>query len=142
MANVRPQRKSQFTRVDNDNEEPELINPTRGKTTANSFFFDDYSQMHSKTFKPDPDKPGKEIISKGIQSCDLESIVRTLASLQFTTKGKIDADGKVELVFCSPDPIVTTENPKPEVRFVESERPKERAHRRHGNRETRKLFLM
>jgi hypothetical protein len=144
MANVRPPRKSQFTRVDNDNEEPELINPKREKTTANSFFFDDYNQMHSETFKAATGEPVKQPLqSKGISGGNLESLVRTLASLQFTTKGKVDADGKVEIVFCSPVPIVTEEKPKPEVRFIESERPRERTrHRSHKQKEHKRLFLM
>jgi hypothetical protein len=78
---------------------------------------------------------------EGVQVANLESLVRTLASLQFTTKGKIDADGKVEIVFCSPEPIVMEEKVAPTVRFVKPDHPQESTPRRkHRHRERRLLF--
>jgi len=145
MANVRP-RRSKFTRVDDENEEPELINPVRNETTSNSNFFNDYDQMHSSTFrngnggKPEQNVPDKV---KDASGRDLESLVRTLASLQFTTKGKIDSDGKVEIIFCSPEPIVIEEKPKPEVRFVENEPEiRVKTQHKHKHRRSNRRFLM
>jgi hypothetical protein len=138
MAYVRPPRKSKVTRVDDD-EEPELINPTRDEKPTG--LFADYDQMHSKTFKPAGDKPANKNSVEGVQVANLESLVRTLASLQFTTKGKIDADGKVEIVFCSPEPIVMEEKVAPTVRFVKPDLPQESTPRRkHRHRERRLLF--
>jgi len=143
MANVRPSRKSKFTRVDDDvNEEPELINPRRDEQPTGSFF-NDYDQMHSKSFNNMDDKSIENKKIKGLTGGDLESLVKTLASLQFTTKGKIDADGKVEIVFCSPEPIVMEEKPVPEVRFVKSDAPQRMApHHSHRHKERKGRFLM
>jgi len=139
MANVRPPRKSKFTRVDDD-EEPELINPVRNEQ-PNGSFFSDYDQMHSKFFKSADDKSADKKVEE-TKVVDLESLVRTLASLQFTTKGKIDADGKVEIVFCSPEPIVMEEKPVPEVRFVEPNKPSKERARRHSHRHKERKRLL
>jgi len=147
MANVRPPRKPKFTRVDDEIEEPELINPPfrRENPTENSFF-NDYDQMHSKSFHNGSTggKPGdtSQFQMKGIKGADLESLVKTLASLQFTTKGKIDSDGKVEIVFCSPEPIVMEEKPTPRVEFIELKQPKEAPRHSHRHREHKRRFLM
>jgi hypothetical protein len=130
MANVRPPRKTKFTRVDDD-EEPELINPKREEKPS---FFTDYDQMHQNSFRKSGDKPEVQS-NKGTFDVNLESLVKTLASLQFTTKGKIDADGKVEIMFCSPEPIVLEEKSIPEAKLVEFGYPKEHYSRhKHSHR--------
>lgn len=148
MANVRPPRKSKNARVDDEIEEPER--PTShvgdGRPAGRSFFLDDYDQMHSRSFNGNGDTntfgmTGSNKI-KGPKGGTLESLVTTLASLQFTTKGKIDADGKFELVFCSPEPIVVEEKPKPEVRFIEPILPPERKSSGHKHRRSKRRFLM
>jgi len=144
MANVRPPRKSKFTRVDNENEEPEFINPVRGRRTEDFSFTEDYAQMHSNSFNKEPSDQteglGQNKI-KNVTGAHLESLVKTLASLQFTVKGKIDVDGNAEIVFCSPEPIVVEERPKAEVKFMELPQRKE-PHRKHRHREPRRRFLM
>jgi hypothetical protein len=130
MANIRPPRKSKVTRVDDD-EEPELINPKREEKFS---FSSDYDQMHQKSFKGPDDKSGPTK-QKGTFDVNLESLVKTLASLQFTTKGKIDADGKVEIMFCSPEPIVLEEKPIPQDKLVEFDYPEQRSPRhKHSHR--------
>jgi len=138
MANVRPPRKSKFTRVD-DEEEPELINPVRGEKSS---FFNDYDQMHQKAFKVSGDKP-ENLNSKSTYDVNLESLVKTLASLQFTTKGKIDADGKVEIMFCSPEPIVMEARRMPEAKLVEFGTPKAHTSRhKHKHRSSKMNYFL
>jgi len=120
-------------------------------------FFSDYSNWHAGAFAQTPGGKANGLqVTKG---CTVETLVSTLADLQFTVKGKVGEDGKFELMFCSPDPVVTQEvtrseppapivevgtevPPKPvmerEVRFIEAprrrEHSRERSHRRRKNR--------
>jgi hypothetical protein len=145
MANVRPQRRSKFTRVD-DNVEDEPVFFKNEEANRQFSFDGDYDQMHNQSFtngvggKPTP----KETKIKGASVSDLESLVKTLASLQFTTKGKVDSDGNVEIVFCSPEPIVVEEKPEPKVQLVHvSDKPEiqEKGSRRaHRHKERKKIM--
>jgi len=127
MANVRPKRTNKV-RVE-DFEESSEAPPVREE--PQSFFYSDYSRMHSAKFAEAPQAAsfGSNAGIKGPSGCTLETLVSTLATLQFVTKGKVDADGKFELVFCSPEPVVsevktsTTPTPKSVLRQALEETP-------------------
>jgi hypothetical protein len=122
MANIRPDRSNKKHR-ESFQAAPEVPveEPIRG------FFFDEYQSMHSEHFRPPPAKAGggSQLIA---QTSQLESLVSTLAHLQFTMKGKLDSDGNMEFIFCSPDPVLTQVSPSevPRISDVPSLPPEER----------------
>jgi len=73
--------------------------------TPRSAFMSDFQNMHPSlnTQTGSGDKVEKNAM---VGKTSIESIVSTLAHLQFTTKGRIDENGKFELIFCSPEPVV------------------------------------
>jgi len=101
----RPQKKSKSAKVENEYEEVVGGDPSDGGPEKN-FFFSDYNQMHAESFATAPQKGSAKTGIQGPKGCTLESLVSTLATLQFTTKGKVGEDGKFEIVFCSPEPVV------------------------------------
>jgi hypothetical protein len=110
MAYDRPNKRSKNVRVD-DFEEIPGDNPSG--EPPKSFFFSDYNNMHPGSFAKAHFSGGKA--NSGIQGpsgCTLETLVSTLAELHFTTKGKVGEDGKFELIFCSPEPVVAEVKPK------------------------------
>jgi len=135
MANVRPKRTNN-ARVD-PFEEPGGTPPVQ-EETPRSFFASDYTNMHQQSFKAEnarTSSPGVNAKIAGVGGCTLETLVSTLASLQYTTKGKVGEDGKFELIFCSPEPVVSEVKPLPydnaeqrHVRYVEDT---PRRHHRH-----------
>jgi len=100
MAYARPNKRNNNVRVD-DFEERSDAPPNRGEGTSKSFFSSDYDNMFPGSFHS-----GSEGI-RGPSGCTLETLVATLAKLQFVTKGKVGEDGKFELIFCSPEPVVS-----------------------------------
>jgi hypothetical protein len=102
MANVRPKKRTNIN-VDNIYEESRA-NPVETEGPPMSYF-SEYDGMHKNLF--DANTASKSIPAAPKVDA-LESLVAKLASLQFIVKGKIDADGKTELIFCSPEPVVTT----------------------------------
>lgn len=135
MANVRPKRTNNV-RVDSF-EEPAAAPPVQ-EETPRSYFASDFTNMHQKSFAENSQAAsfGINASIKGVRGCTIETLVSTLASLQYTTKGRIGEDGKFELIFCSPEPVVS-EAPPPtpepvtiqkQVRYVEEE---PRRHHRH-----------
>jgi len=149
MDNVRPSRRS-TAKVDR-NDVPMEGGPNVGNPPKVNSFFDEYDNWHSEKFSNTPYGGGKTTFQK-TKGHSVESIVTTLASLQFTMKGKLDEDGKLELVFCSPEPVVTQDttpaatkvsevNTPQEriVQFAEHPRVRARSHeRRHKPRSTRR----
>jgi len=112
MANVRPPRAKQYAKA-SVFEEPQEVPPVEEETTQGSFFFSDYNRMHPKLNADPPQAKGpRGTAIKGPSGCTLETLVATLANLQFTTKGKVGEDGKFEIVFCSPEPIVSEVKPR------------------------------
>jgi len=101
MANVRPKRTGN-ERVNNfDFQPPEAPPSVNREERPESFFKNDYDNMFPGSFTR---------MSEGIRGpsgCSLETLVATLATLHFTTKGKVGEDGKFELIFCSPEPVVS-----------------------------------
>jgi hypothetical protein len=136
-------KKGKAAKVD-EFEEPVIGDPQKGNPAKNSFFMSDYSQMHAGSFGPATNGGGTSGI-QGPRGCTLESLVSTLATLQFTTKGKVGEDGKFELIFCSPETVVQEVRTTPEepikadrVRFVEPSR--RRHHGDHGRRRPKGLL--
>lgn len=121
MAHVRPKRAN--TAGEKVFEEVPVSHPVGEKTQ--SFFSGDYSQMHSRAFAESGggrNAPSSNAGIRGPSGCTLETLVSTLATLQFTTKGKVGEDGKFELIFCSPEPVVSEEKPAPRARDLSPER--------------------
>jgi len=121
-----------------------------------SAFFRGFDNMHSGAFRNS--STGSSENSTGTVSPELKhlaALVKVLAELQFITKGKVDSNGKVELMFCSPEPIVTQEVkphieepvtpqprvsvvPEPEIRYIEL--PREHTKRVHRKKRTNSFF--
>jgi len=138
MANVRPKR-AKNARVDDYFEEPPGT-PVEEIPRQQPFFGSAYDNMHSNTFDGTRPLSGKG--TSGIKSPKvgtLESLVSTLAGLHFTTKGKIDEDGKFELVFCSPEPVVTAVTPAEPPPVV---RTRSRSEQRDRRRRQKTRFLL
>jgi hypothetical protein len=107
--------------------------------------------MHAGSFSSTGYAGAKKGGIQGPKACTLETLVSTLAALHFTTKGKVGEDGKFELIFCSPEPVVSVETPKAEepragreelapifqreVHFVEPKR------RHHSHRKSKGLLF-
>jgi len=128
MANVRP--KKTKVRVDSVFDDP----PGTPPEEIPRWTFDSaYDNMHSSAFDGPSSKGDGTSGIKSPKVGSLESMVSTLAKLHFTTKGKINEDGKFELVFCSPEPVTSVEIPKiepqPVVRFEEPRARHERRRR-------------
>jgi hypothetical protein len=142
----KPPKGSKFANVSSFEEPPIQIPPKQAQ--AETGFFAEFDQMHSDSFKKAPigGKFGSGIKGPRVES--LESLVAKLAELHFTVKGKIDEDGKVEMMFCSPEPIVQEEPPKrgpavefapqPAVRYIEAPH---RHRDKHDSRKGRKLLF-
>jgi len=119
MTNVRPKRTG-HVRVD-DYETPGEPPIDNRKGEPRGFFSNDYDNMFPGMSSPFTKGGGIQ----GPSGCTLETLVATLANLQFTTKGKVGEDGKFELIFCSPEPVVSEVKPQPtelpvkEVKYVE-----------------------
>jgi hypothetical protein len=143
MANKRPPKKEERFADADSFETPVMAPPAGGKPDQN--FFSGFDFVHSDSFNHASFGGVKNIGIKGPKVESLESLVTRLAELHFVVKGKISEDGKVEMMFCSPEPIVTQEVPlqrdpapecsfpKPQVQFVEAPRAlaAKREHRRH-----------
>lgn len=124
----KPPKGNKFANVSSFEEPP--IQIPQGQ--ADSGFFTEFDQMHSDSFKKTSFGGKMNDGIKGPRVESLETLVAKLAELHFTVKGKIDAEGKVEMMFCSPEPIVTQEPPKrepaveftpqPEFRYIEAPR--------------------
>lgn len=132
-------------RVDNWDVPPE-VPPIQ--TEPRDRYFADYDNMHSERFSGIPPCGESRFNAvRGPTGRNLVSLVQMLARLHFTTKGRIGEDGKFELIFCSPEPVVVqdapkvtepvakvvqlAEQPKPEIRYIEAKRPHEgHSHRR------------
>jgi hypothetical protein len=141
MAHERPKSK---VRVNDFDVPPE----TESKRTGSSggYYSEDYANMHNGYFaRSTPRSGGGANIIQGPKGGTLEDLVAKLATLQYTVKGKVGEDGKFEIVFCSPEPIVTqvpttVEKPgkgvswtprTPEVRYIEAPRKDKKSKRRH-----------
>lgn len=147
MAYERPKKGTKFARVDTFDESIE--NPTPRQSGVSNDFFEGFDNIHSGKFAASSFGGGRanRLESKTIKSSQLESLVTRLAELHFTVKGKVDDEGKVELMFCSPEPVVVQEpamaqiaapsvsfapEAKPEIRYI-----KERHHRHDRSRDRR-----
>jgi len=115
--------------------------PTMGP--APSAFMHDYNEMHpglkpASTTQVSGDK-------KAFNGASIESIVSTLAHLQFTTKGRIDENGKFELIFCSPEPTVAEVRHVPRtqrVTYTEDEGHDHKGHERKRSGHRKKPWLL
>jgi hypothetical protein len=122
---------------------------------ADGSFFQGFDNLHSASFKANASTGSTVKTESTTPKIEhLAFLVKTLADLQFITKGKVDSDGKVELMFCSPEPVVTqvassvTEPAKNRVRFeeVETKNPEIRyierpPSRSHAHRKKRTSFF-
>lgn len=139
----RPPKGSKFASVDSFEEPPGPV-PMTQESSGN--FFYGFDNMHSDSFRKAPLGGQMNNRVKGPKVDSLESLVAKLAELHFIVKGKIDSENNVELMFCSPEPIVTQEvppnrapqevcfAPQPEVRYIEA--PRKHVKRREGRRRT------
>jgi hypothetical protein len=86
-------------------------NPMPKQQDSGSFFHG-FDNLHHQAF--DRASSGGESTNLTNPKIEhLSFLVKTLAELQFITKGKVGADGSVELMFCSPEPIVAQTTPVP-----------------------------
>jgi len=139
----RPPKGSKFASVDSF-EEPPGSNVPKAQGTPQGNFFYGFDNMHSDSFRKTPFGGQMNSQVKGPKVDSLESLVAKLAELHFIVKGKVDSESNVELMFCSPEPIVTQEVPQrqepkevqhavhPEIRYIEA--PKKHVKRREGRR--------
>lgn len=94
-------------------------NPMPRQQDSGSFFHG-FDNLHQHAF--DRASSGGESTSMMNPKIEhLSFLVKTLAELQFITKGKVGADGSVELMFCSPEPIVAQTTPVPSVTPIKNE---------------------
>jgi hypothetical protein len=119
--------------------------PSVKRETPQSAFASDFQNMHPG-LNTQPRSAGVQGDKNAIGKTSIESIVSTLAHLQFTTKGRIDENGKFELIFCSPEPVVTEVRPvlpPPEpYRYLEGEFSGGHKRKRSGHKSRRKPWLL
>jgi hypothetical protein len=141
----RPPKGRKFASVDSFEDPPDVPAPNVQEYAPGDFFHG-FDNMHSDSFRKSPVGGQMNNRVKGPKVDSLESLVAKLAELQFIVKGKIDSENNVELMFCSPEPIVTQEvppnrvpqevcfAPRPEVRYIEA--PRKHVKKREGRRRT------